>query len=135
MNSTSSNQNLLKLVWVMTAMAGTYLSSPMLPAQQASANEAPAASAATPAPTSTSASAVKTFDTPQQAADALINAAEQWDETALAEIFGTAGDDIVFTGDTVQDRQRATDFAAEAREKKAVSVDPKVGNRAFLLVG
>jgi Protein of unknown function (DUF2950) len=135
MNSTSSNQNLLKLVWVMAAVAGTYLSSPMLHAQQASANEVPAASTATAAPTSASTSAVKTFDTPQQAADALVNAAEQWDETALAQIFGPDGDDIVFTGDTVQDRQRATDFAAEAREKKTVSVDPKGGNRAFLLVG
>ncbi len=34
-----------------------------------------------------------------------------------------------------QDRKRASDFAAEAREKKSVSVDSKKGNRAFLLVG
>jgi hypothetical protein len=135
MSSTSPNQNLWKLVWVMAAIAGTYISSPMLHAQQASANEAPAASAATATRTSASPSAVKTFDTPQQAADALISAAEQWDETALAQIFGSDGDDIVFTGDTVQDRQRAADFAGEAREKKTVSVDPKGGNRAFLLVG
>jgi hypothetical protein len=135
MNSTSSNQNLLALVWAMAAMAGTYLSSPMLHAQQASAHEAPAASTAGAVPTSAPISAVKTFETPQQGADALINAAEQWDETALAEIFGPGSDDVVFTGDTVQDRLRAADFAAEAREKKSVSVDPRSGNRAFLLVG
>jgi len=133
MKSTSSNQNLAKLVWILAAM--TYSSTPMLHAQQASAKEAPAASTATATPTSTSAFAVKTFDTPQQAADALIDAADKFDETALIEIFGTAGDDIVFTGDPVQDRQRAADFAAEAHEKKTVSVDPKTGTRAFLLVG
>jgi hypothetical protein len=135
MNSRSSNQIFLKLVWVMAAAAGVYLSSPMLHAHQASANEAPAASTATAAPTSASTSTLKTFDTPQQGADALIKAAEQWDGTALAQIFGSDADDVVFTGETVQDRQRAADFAAEAREKKTVSVDPTTGNRAFLLVG
>jgi Protein of unknown function (DUF2950) len=135
MNSRSSNQKRLKLVWVMTAMAGIYLSSPMLYAYQASANEAPAASSATTAPTSAPSSAVKTFDTPQQGADVLIKAAEQWDETMLAQIFGPSGEGVVFTGETVQDRERAADFAAEAREKKTVSLDPKNGSRAFLLVG
>ena len=38
-------------------------------------------------------------------------------------------------GDYSQDRQRAADFAAEAREKKSISFEPKGGNRAFLLVG
>ena len=77
----------------------------------------------------------KMFDTPQQAADELVDAAEKFDVPALEEIFGPDGDDIVFSGEYPQDRQRATDFAAEAREKKNVSVDPKKGNRAFLLVG
>jgi hypothetical protein len=77
----------------------------------------------------------KTFDTPQQAADVLIAAAEKFDERILEEIFGLGGEDIVFSGEYERDRQRASDFAAEAREKKTVSVDPKRGNRAFLLVG
>src|SRR5207253_2423358 len=38
-------------------------------------------------------------------------------------------------GEYAQDQQHATNFAAEAREKKSVSVDPQSGNRAFLLVG
>ena len=33
------------------------------------------------------------------------------------EIFGPEGDDIVFTGEFAQDRKRAADFAAKAREK------------------
>ena len=75
------------------------------------------------------------FDTPQQAADALVNAAEKFDVVALTEIFGPDGNDIVLSGEFAQDRKHAADFAAQARKKKSVSVDPKIGNRAFLLVG
>jgi hypothetical protein len=77
----------------------------------------------------------KAFDTPQQAVDALVDAAEKFDVRALEEIFGPDGDDIVLSGEYPQDRQRAADFAGEARKKKDVSVDPKRGNRAFVLVG
>ena len=77
----------------------------------------------------------RTFQTPQQAADALVDAAEKFDVRALEEIFGPDGDDIVLSGEYPQDRQRASDFAAQAREKKSVTTDPKTGNRAFLLVG
>ncbi len=115
--------------WVMSAVALICLCpSGFLDAQEPTANTAPAATSSIPA-------GIKTFGTPQQAADALVNAAEQFDTTALAEIFGPDGDDIIFTGDTVQDRQRATDFAAAAHEKKSVSVEPKNGARAFVLVG
>jgi hypothetical protein len=41
----------------------------------------------------------------------------------------------VLSGEFAQDRKHAANFAAEAREKKTVSVDPKSGKRAFLLVG
>ena len=77
----------------------------------------------------------RSFDTPQQAADALVEAAEKFDVAALTQIFGPDGEDIVFTGEFAQDRKHAADFAAEAHEKKSVSVDPKSGTRAFLLVG
>jgi len=75
------------------------------------------------------------FDTPQQAADALVAATEKFDLVALTEIFGPAGIDIVLSGEFAQDRKHAADFTAQAREKKSVSVDPRVGKRAFLLVG
>ena len=78
---------------------------------------------------------VETFDTPQQAADALIEAADKFDVVKLAEIFGPNGEDIVFSGEFAQDRQHAANFAAEAREKESVSIDPKTNTRAFLLVG
>jgi len=91
------------------------------------AKETPAATAAT--------AAARRFNTPQQAADALIDAAEKFDVAELAYIFGPDGEDVVFSGEFAQDRQHAANFVAEAHEKKSVSVDPKTGNRAFLLVG
>ena len=77
----------------------------------------------------------RTFSSPQQAAESLVAAAEQFDAGRLIELFGPNGEDIVLTGEYAQDRQRAADFAAKAREKMSVSVDPKSRNRAFLIVG
>jgi hypothetical protein len=102
--------------------------SPFSLAQQAAPSQSRTTSAALPA-------GVKTFDTPQQAADALIGAASNFDEVVLSQIFGTDGSDVVFSGEYPQDRKQAADFASRAREKSSVSVDPKTGNRAFLLVG
>ena len=76
-----------------------------------------------------------TFDTPQSAADTLIAAAGKFDVGALTSLFGPGGEDIVFSGEYPQDKQRALDFAAEAKEKMSVAIDPKTGSRAFLLVG
>ena len=77
----------------------------------------------------------RAFDTPQQAADALVDAAEKFDTTALLQILGPEGKDIVHSGEPPQDRKHATDFAVQARKKKSVSLEPKTGTRAFLLVG
>lgn len=81
------------------------------------------------------AAAVKTFDSPQQAADALIAAAGRFDVPALKQLFGPAANGVVMTNEPAQDRQRATEFVAKAREKEKISIDGKNGNRAFLLVG
>jgi hypothetical protein len=75
------------------------------------------------------------FDTPQQAAEVLVESAKTFDVPTLLQLFGPKGEDIVLTGEVSQDRQHAADFAAEAAEKKTVSVDPKTGTRAYLLVG
>ncbi len=77
----------------------------------------------------------RTFSTPQQAADALIDAAQKFDTEALEKIFGAGADDIYLSGEYPQDRQRAHDFAELAQGKKSVSLDPKTSSRAFLLVG
>lgn len=77
----------------------------------------------------------QSFDSPKSAADALVKAAGDFNEIALDRLFGPDGKDIVFTGEFAQDQKHAANFADEAREKLEISVDPKTGNRAFLLVG
>ena len=125
MRSISASRNLSRILWVVSAVACLFPSAHPLAAQQASGT----------ASSSAVGGGAKTFDTPQQAADALVAAAEKFDVDALEKIFGPDGDDVVLSGEYGQDRQRALDFAAQAHEKKSVSVDPKTGNRAFLIVG
>jgi len=130
MIATSGHGNLSRLHWFVRAIVLTCLCVPALSlAQQTTPPKATALAAA--APTAES----RGFDTPQQAADALVDAAGKFDEAGLIQIFGPGGEDIVFSGELPQDRQHAADFATEAREKESVSVDPKTGSRAFLIVG
>lgn len=77
----------------------------------------------------------KSFDTPDHAVDALIQAADNYDVPALLAIFGPEGKDFVSSADAVQDKNRAEAFAQKAHEKKLVSVDPKNKYRATLSVG
>jgi hypothetical protein len=77
----------------------------------------------------------KQFATSQEAANALIAAADQFDVLALVEIVGQSNSDLVVTSDTVQDKQRATIFAGKAKEKTLVTQDAKNPNRAILSVG
>jgi hypothetical protein len=129
MTSTSANVNLSRVLPILSTLLGFLLcTSVLLAAQQSPAKTAPAASVA-PSASATS------FDTPQQAADALVEAADKFDVAELSHMFGPGGEGVVFSGEFAQDRKHAADFAAEAREKKSVSVDSKGGNRAFLLVG
>jgi len=79
--------------------------------------------------------AQKTFATAQEAANALITAAENFDRPALKAILGPDGDYLVAPGEPTQDRETALAFAAKAREKNAVMKDPKNPNRATLTVG
>src|SRR5947199_3091573 len=77
----------------------------------------------------------KKFDTPKQAADALIQVAANFDVTAAKEILGPDGEDIISSEDPVMDKNRATEFANKAKEKSSVEVDKKNPSRAILLVG
>jgi hypothetical protein len=78
---------------------------------------------------------VTTFDAPEQAVDALVEAAEKFDGAALEAMFGPDGDDIIHSGEPARDKERATEFVAKAREKKEVSVDEKTPTHAQLVVG
>ena len=77
----------------------------------------------------------KQFDTPKEAADALIQVAGNFDPAAAKEILGPDSEDIVASEDPVQDKNRATAFAEKAKEKNSIEVDKKDPNRALLLVG
>src|ERR1700755_3049140 len=87
--------------------------------------------AQSPAPTSEK---QKGFASAEEAADALINAAEKFDEAELKAILGPDSYDIIHTGEPVRDKEAAAEFVAQARSKKNVSV-AKNARRAFLSVG
>src|SRR6266403_2378139 len=77
----------------------------------------------------------KQFDTPKQAADALIQVATNLDVAAAKEILGPDGEDIVSSEDPVMDKNRATAFANKAKEKMSVEIDKHNRNQAVLIVG
>lgn len=77
----------------------------------------------------------RTFSTAQAAADALIEAAEKYDEAALTEILGPDSYDIIHTGEPARDREVAQKFAEQARIKTNVSLQPKNPRRAILEIG
>jgi len=77
----------------------------------------------------------KSFKTAEEAANALIDAAEKYDETALLEILGPDSYDIIHTGEPARDREVAQQFATQARAKNHVALQPKNTRRAFLNVG
>jgi len=102
-------------------------------AQEAAAQ--PTASASTATAATPAGARSQTFDTPEQAADAFIAAADKFDVAAFEKILGPGQEDLVTSGDLVQDRKRAAEFAAHAREKKSVRMDPKDPDHAILIVG
>jgi hypothetical protein len=129
MKATSANASSSSLLCLGSAVVCVCLFTSIVSiAQQSPGKKAPAAAAG-------SATTAKGFNTPQQAADELIAAAGKFDVDALEQIFGAADKSIVSSGEVAQDRQRAADFAAKAHEKESISLDPKGGSRAFLLVG
>jgi DUF2950 family protein len=77
----------------------------------------------------------KEFDTPKQAADALIQVAANFDVAAAKEILGPDGDDLITSEDPVMDKNRATDFANKAKERTSVEIDKQNPNHAILMVG
>ena len=77
----------------------------------------------------------KEFDTPKEAADALVQVAANSDVAAAKEILGPDGEDLISSEDPVMDKNRAQEFAAKAKEKSSIEIDKKDRNRAILLVG
>ncbi|HQR47207.1 MAG TPA: DUF2950 domain-containing protein [Thermoanaerobaculia bacterium] len=77
----------------------------------------------------------RTFPSAQEAGTALIAAAASWDVPALTQILGPDGVKLVTGPDPVQDRNQAAEFAALARIRYAVIIDPAHHDSATLVVG
>ena len=75
------------------------------------------------------------FNSPEEAAEALILASEIFDVAALTGILGPDGVDLVVTEDPVQDRNQSEAFAAQARVNTQVVRDPDNPKVAILSVG
>jgi len=85
--------------------------------------------------TSTSMPHGQAFATPDEAVNALIDAADKFDTAALEQILGSDAKDLVISAEPPRDKEIAQTFADLAHEKKSVSVDPKNKSHAVLLIG
>src|SRR5262249_55159832 len=77
----------------------------------------------------------RTFATPQEAARALLAAAEADDTAALMNIFGPEADEILNSGDAVEDKGNRAKFVSRAKQSLKERIDPPNANRATLLLG
>ena len=89
-----------------------------------------AANAAAPAGT-----APKRFDSPEQAAASLVEAAASFNVSDLKAILGPDSDDIIASEDPVMDKQRTQAFAAMAKKKQSIEIDTADPDHAVLSVG
>ena len=74
------------------------------------------------------------FASAEEAATALITAAEQFDVPSLRAILGSDGEELIASEDTVLDRNRAMAFAAEAKAQQRLEYD-SAKTSAVLLIG
>jgi hypothetical protein len=79
--------------------------------------------------------ALKSFDTPDAAAQAAITAAEKNNIAELTAIFGTKSKAILSSGNPEQDKQERAEFARVARSKYEIEKDPMNLHRVILVVG
>jgi hypothetical protein len=77
----------------------------------------------------------RTFATPLDAIQAVIDAAEKNDSAALLQLFGPNGKDILESGDPAQDKDARTEFARSAKEKLQIEKDPTNPDRVTFAVG
>jgi hypothetical protein len=91
---------------------------------------APAAPAAPVQPAATEA---QRYPTPEEAAKALLDAAQSSDPGRLASLFGSRGAELLSSGDEVADKSNREAFVAMARER--MSVDRTGEDRAILHAG
>ena len=117
--------NSLRLPFLLSVLtASSFLCAGLTAAPQAKTDAAPVSD-----------SKQKQFNTPKEAAENLVQAAESFDVAALTEILGPDSTDVISSQDPVADKKQAMAFAAKAKEKSNIGTDPKNPNRAILTVG
>jgi hypothetical protein len=77
----------------------------------------------------------RTFATPQEAIQAIVEAAERNDGAALLQLFGPDGKDILESGDPAQNKDLRAEFARSAHEKLQIEQDPTNPDRVTFAVG
>jgi hypothetical protein len=82
-----------------------------------------------------SAASQKTFSSPEEAVQAVIQAAEKNDTSALLQLFGPAGKDIVESGDADEDKTSRAHFAQLARQRKEIHKDPSNPDKIIVSIG
>ncbi|HLH43888.1 MAG TPA: DUF2950 family protein [Bryobacteraceae bacterium] len=75
------------------------------------------------------------FDSPDAAAQAIIDAAERHDAARMAAILGPLAGGILTSGDAAQDRAEQAEFARLAHAKHRLEVSSLNPNRAILAIG
>jgi len=76
-----------------------------------------------------------TFKTAEEAAKALITAAETFNAAEITKIFGSEATDLIFPGEPPYESDLVKTFVEQAHEKMSVSVDPRNENRAVISIG
>jgi hypothetical protein len=79
--------------------------------------------------------AQKSFPTADEAAHALLAAAEADDLAALFLLFGADGKEIATSGDPVQDKNHRAQFVASAKRSMKLQREPSNPNRVLILLG
>jgi hypothetical protein len=75
----------------------------------------------------------RTFASPEEAAKAIFEAANQEDAGGLSALFGPEGQDLIFTGDKVSDKAERIRFVKIYEEKNRLVQE--TDNRVILIVG
>ena len=75
----------------------------------------------------------RTFSSPQEAAQALIDAADKNDTEALLKLFGPEGKTIVVSGDAAEDKDGRAEFARLAHQ--SMHIDQPYAGRAIIEIG
>jgi hypothetical protein len=75
------------------------------------------------------------FDSPEAAAQAVIDAVDNHDSVRVSAIFGPRASGILTSGTPAQDRAEQAEFARLARAKHRIEISPMHPNRAILAIG